>query len=1300
MAGDPEQQHAPTLEGVREQLCQTMAGDRRVFRKRLHGLERRARDGKPFDRGLARLGRDVQRSVARRARRLERLPRPEYPVDLPVTEHRDTIAEAIRDHQVVVVCGETGSGKSTQLPKICLDLGRGIDGMIAHTQPRRLAARTLANRVAEELDTEVGDAVGYKIRFSDHVSDDTFIKLVTDGMLLAEIQGDRELDGYDTVIIDEAHERSLNIDFLLGYLKQLLPRRPDLKVIITSATIDPERFSQHFDDAPIVHVSGRSYPVEVRYRPLVGEDEDSRDRDQQSAIVDAVDELAREGPGDTLVFLSTEREIRETAEALRKQHPPGTEILPLFARLSAAEQQRAFRSHQGRRIVLSTNVAETSVTVPGIRYVVDTGRVRLSRYSFRSKVQRLPIEPISQASANQRAGRCGRVAPGICIRLYSEEDYQSRSEFTDPEIQRTNLAAVILQMQALGLGAVDEFPFVEPPDRRYINDGYRGLFELQAVDGERRLTELGRRLARLPVDPTIGRMLLAAGDIGALDELLIIAAGLSIPDPRERPMEAQQAADQAHREWRDEASDFLAFVNLWRDYQHNRRHLTRRKLDRWCRDRFLSPIRMREWADIHRQIKELATAQGFRLNTEPADYKPLHRALLAGLLGNVAMRNDEQGYLGARELKLTIFPGSALAKRRPKWIVCAELVETSRVFARTVATVDPREVETVAGHLVQRSYNEPHWDARRGRVSAYETVTLYGLPLVTGRRVDYGRIAPEKAREIFIRQGLAEDRVDSPGRFREHNRNLIAEVQELEEKSRRRDVLVESDRIHDFYAERIPADVVDLKSFERWRKDAEEQQPRRLYMSRDALMQREAEDVTGARYPETLRVGDLQLPIAYHFEPGHPDDGVSVQVPLAALNQLEPEPLEWLVPGLLEEKVTALIRGLPKALRRNFVPAPDFARATLDAMPARQGSLIDSLRRQLHRMTGVDVPPEQWDAVALSEHLRMNIQVLDAGGALVERGRDLRALQRQLGEHASADFRTATPDPGWERDGITRWDFGDLPEVVEFQRQGVTVRGYPAVVDEDSSVALRICDAPETAAMRSRAGVRRLIRLHLREQIQHLRDNLPDFQRMSLQYQGIGSSNELRDELIGAVVDRVFLSGGALPRSEAAFRELLDAGRGDLIEEGERFARRVARILERYHALRKALKQPRGLDGMDSFRDMNDHLDHLVFPHFLLELPPALLEHLPRYLDGLEHRVEKQGEDPRRDAQRTHLVRPWWEAWQQRSERHQQEGIHDPELGTMRQLLEEYRISLFAQHLGTAMPASEKRLRQQWQQVR
>ncbi|MDN3518579.1 ATP-dependent RNA helicase HrpA [Aquisalimonas lutea] len=1300
MSAQPGQRSETDLEKLQQRLASCLGADRTAFRKRLQGLRRRARAGKPYDRGLQRLAADMDASVARREARIQQRPEPAYPDDLPVVEHREAIRDAIRDHQVVVLCGETGSGKSTQLPKICLELGRGIDGMIAHTQPRRLAARTLAGRIAEELETPVGEGVGYKIRFTDRVSERTWIKLVTDGMLLAEIQGDGVLEAYDTIIIDEAHERSLNIDFLLGYIKRILPRRPDLKVIITSATIDPERFSRHFDDAPVLHVSGRTYPVEVRYRPLAAADEGDRDRDQQTAIVDAVDELAREGPGDVLVFLATEREIRETAEALRKQHPPGTEILPLFARLSAAEQQRVFQPHGGRRIVLATNVAETSVTVPGIRYVVDTGVVRLSRYSFRSKVQRLPIEPISQASADQRAGRCGRVAPGVCIRLYSEEDYQNRPAFTDPEIRRTNLAAVILQMQALGLGGVEAFPFVEPPDRRYINDGYRSLFELRAVDDGRRLTALGRQLARLPVDPTIGRMLLAAGEQGAVSELLVIAAALSIQDPRERPLEAQQAADQAHRQWQDERSDFLGFVNLWQDYQHQRRHLSSNKLRRWCRDHYLSPLRMREWADIHRQLKELVTGQGYRANTEPADYAPLHRALLTGLLGNVAMRSDDSGYLGARDLKLTIFPGSALAKRRPKWIVAAELVETSRVFARTVAAVDPREVEGVAGHLVQRSYSEPHWDRRKGRVSAYETVTLYGLPLVTGRKVDYGRIDPAEAREIFLRQGLVEDRVDSKGRFREHNRALIADIRELEEKSRRRDVLVDADRLYAFYAERVPEDVYDLRGFERWRRKVEDKQPRRLYMTREALMQHGAEEVTGTRYPEALQVGELQLPLSYHFEPGHADDGVSLQVPLAALNQLAPEPLEWLVPGLLEEKVTALIRGLPKALRRHFVPAPDFAREALAAMTPGRGSLIDALRRQLHRMTGVDVPPETWDAVTLPDHLRMNIQVYDAEGGLLERGRDLRALQDRLGDRASTDFRAGRRESTWERRGITRWDFGELPETVEFRQHGITVRGYPAIVDEGASVALEVTDAPEAAEQRTRAGIRRLVRLQLRDTVAYLRDHLPDFQRMALQYQGLGGSDELRDELLAAVVDRVFLSGRALPRDEAAFRVMLDAGREELVAEGERFARRVARILERYHVLRKALKEPRGLEGMDSFRDMSEHLDALVFPHFLLELPAELLEHLPRYLDGLEHRLTKQAEDPRRDAQRTHLVRPWWEAWQDRAARHREAGIHDPELQRMRHLLEEYRISLFAQHLGTAMPASEKRLRRQWQAVR
>ncbi|WP_290647722.1 ATP-dependent RNA helicase HrpA [Aquisalimonas sp.] len=1300
MSGDTGPRPDHSLDELAERVRCALGADRRGFLKRLQGLRKRARAGKPYDHGLRRLSADVATSVARRAQRAASLPTPEFPQDLPVTAHRDALAKAIRDHQVVVVCGETGSGKSTQLPKICVQLGRGVDGMIAHTQPRRIAARTLAGRIAEELHTQLGGAVGYKVRFTDRVSTATHIKLVTDGMLLAESQGDRELDAYDTVIIDEAHERSLNIDFLLGYLKQLLPRRPDLKVVITSATIDPERFARHFDNAPIVHVSGRTYPVEVRYRPLATELAENPDRDQQTAIVEAVEELAQEGPGDVLVFLASEREIRETAEALRKRHPPGTEILPLFARLSAAEQQRVFQPHQGRRIVLATNVAETSVTVPGIRYVVDTGLVRLSRYSYRTKIQRLPIEPISQASAKQRAGRCGRVAPGICIRLYSEDDFRSRPEFTDPEILRTNLASVILQMQSLGLGSVQAFPFVEAPDQRYINDGYRLLHALRAVDATHRLTDQGRQLARLPVDPAFARMLMAAGEEGALAEVLVIVAALSIQDPRERPVEAQQAADQAHSQWRDQRSDFLGFVNLWTDYRDAGRHLSRNKLNRWCRERYLNPLRMRDWGDIHRQLKELVSGMGLRINTDPAGYKALHRALLTGLLGNVAMRNDDQGYVGPRNLKLTIFPGSALAKRRPKWIVAAEVVETSRVFARTVAATDPRDVEPLADHLVQRHYAEPHWDRRRGRVTAHETVTLYGLPLVTGRKVDYGRVAPIDAHEVILREGLAEDRVDSEGHFREHNRQLIAEIQELEEKSRRRDVLVDTDRRYAFYAERVPAEVNDLRAFERWRQTVEKTEPHRLYMTRDTLMQHEAEGVTAQRYPEELAIGELRLPLRYHFEPGHPEDGVSLQVPLAALNQLRPEPLEWLVPGLIEEKVTALIRGLPKSLRRNFVPAPDFARAALEAMAPAQGGLLDALRRQLHRMTGVDVPPETWAAVALPAHLVMNIQVYDAEGERIAQGRDLTALQRDLGDQASQDFRVASPDPQWGREGITRWDFGELPEAVEFRQHGMTVRGFPALEDRGKSVALRVKDSPDAAAQATRAGLRRLIQLQLRDQVDHLRGNLPEFQTMALQYRGLGSSDELQDDILAAVVEQVFLNGETLPATGQAFEHVLERGRGELVEQGERFARRVARILERFHTLRKSLREPRGVEGMDSFRDMGEHLNHLVFPHFLARLPAGLLEHLPRYLDGLAHRVEKQRQDPRRDAQRTHLVRPWWEAYLERASRHAREGIDDTQLQRFRFLLEEFRVSLFAQHLGTAAPASEKRLRQQWRAVR
>ncbi|MCK8515674.1 ATP-dependent RNA helicase HrpA [Methylonatrum kenyense] len=1270
------------------------------FQRRLRGLLRRVNQKKPADRGLKALARDVQRAAERRRQRAASLPVPDFGQDLPVNERRADIAELIRRHQVVVVCGETGSGKSTQLPKICLDLGRGVDGMIAHTQPRRLAARTLANRVADELGAEVGQAVGYKVRFTDQVSDNTHVKLLTDGMLLAEMQGDRELAAYDTIIIDEAHERSLNIDFLLGYLKRLLPRRPDLKVIITSATIDPDRFARHFDDAPVIEVSGRTYPVEVRYRPLVSEDDDSRDLNQREGIVRAVEELSREGPGDILVFLSGEREIREAAEALRRRQLRHAEILPLYARLSAAEQQRIFAQHSGRRVVLSTNVAETSVTVPGIRYVVDTGTARISRYSVRTKVQRLPIEPVSQASANQRAGRCGRVAPGICIRLYSEEDFLGRPAFTDPEIARTNLASVILQMEHLKLGAVEHFPFVEPPDPRYINDGYKLLFELQAVDDRRRLTRLGERLARLPVDPAIGRMLLAGAERGALRELLVICAALTIQDPRERPLEAQQAADQAHARWRDKRSDFLAFLQLWNDWHTAREELSNSRRRAWAREHFLSFVRLRDWGDVYRQLRELMQGMGLQLNTSPADEQAVHRALLSGMLASIATRNEDGDYTGARNLKLHLFPGSGVAKRRPRWIMAAELVETSRVFARTVAEVNPVEVADAASHLVSRSFSDPHWDEQRGQVRAYETVTLYGLVLRARRPVNYGPIQPAEAREVFLRQGLAEDRVPSKGRFLAHNRDLIARIRELEDKSRRRDVLVDVDVLHAFYAQRVPEHVVDLKSFEAWRRKAEKDSPRLLFMEQTELMRHEADSVTGRRFPDQFELGALRLPLEYYFEPGHPDDGVSLRVPIAALNQLDPEPFEWLVPGLLEEKITALIRGLPKSLRRNFVPAPDFARAVQDALPRGQGSLLDGVRRELRRMTGVDVPPEQWDDLNLDPHYRMNFRVVDADGELIARGRDLRDLQRQLAGKADRGFAMPPSETAaWERSGIRRWDFGELPENLVLEQQGIRLQAYPAVVDQGQSVALQVLDSPDKAARASHAGIRRLYLLQLADQARYLRQKLPAANNMELLYRGLGSSDQLARDLVAAVFDRVFLRDG-LPRDEAQFRKRLDQGRGRLVEEGERLAAAIARVLQRYQTIQKALKKPRGLDGMESYRDIAEHLQSLVYPGFMESQPLLLLDGLPRYLEGLQYRLDKLAADPRRDSQRTREIRPYWEQYRQRAERHAREGIDDPALLDYRRMLEEFRISLFAQPVGTAVPVSEKRLQAQWKEVR
>ncbi|MEJ2380382.1 MAG: ATP-dependent RNA helicase HrpA [Gammaproteobacteria bacterium] len=1279
------------MDAATQGLSHCLTADRPPLARRLDGLRRRLQAGKPVDRGLADLEQRIDRSIDRCRQRRRRLPVPRYPQELPVSARRADIAAVIERHQVVVVAGETGSGKTTQLPKICLEVGRGAAGLIGHTQPRRIAARSVAGRVAAELESEVGRAVGYQVRFQDHVGPDTLIKLMTDGILLAETQGDPDLNAYDTLIIDEAHERSLNIDFLLGYLKQLLPRRPDLKLIITSATIDTERFARHFDDAPVVEVSGRTYPVEVFYRPLQSADAETEDRDLLQGIVDAVDELSRIDRGDVLVFLSGEREIRDAAEALRKHHPPETEILPLFARLSVAEQNRIFQPHGRRRIVLATNVAETSLTVPGIRYVVDSGVARVSRYSHRSKVQRLPVEKVSRASADQRKGRCGRTGPGICVRLYSEQDYLARPEFTEPEIGRTNLAAVILRMLDLRLGDVQGFPFVDPPDRRYINDGYRLLQELGAVDGERRLTRAGRELARLPLDPRIGRMLLAARGLQCLDEVLVIASALTVQDPRERPLDAQEKADAAHVEFADERSDFIAYLNLWRSYHQEARHLSQNKLRRWCQARFLSYRRMREWHDLHQQLSNQVKDMGMRLNQVPADYGAVHQALLAGLLSNIGVRQEEREYLGTHGKRFMIFPGSALAKKRPKWIMAAELVETGRLYGRTVAAIEPRWVEQLAGHLVKRSHSEPHWEKRPAQVAAYERVSLYGIDLVSRRKVNYGPVNPQEARELFIRAALVDGQYQSRAGFLAHNQALVREIEAMEDKARRRDILVHEEALYGFYDARIPEGIYSGKGFEKWLAGIERDQPRLLYLERGDLMRRSPTGIGESLFPERLHLDGMALALHYRFEPGHADDGVTLEVPLAALNQLIPERMEWLVPGLLEEKITALIRGLPKNLRRNFVPAPDFAAACRQALNPGQGGLVDALGAQLRRMTGVEVPADAWAPDRLPDHLRMNFRVVDADGRPLDAGRDLAALQQRWAERARRSF-AGLADPGFERDDVERWDFGELPPTREFARDGIGLVGYPALVVEGERIALRLLDDADKAEAAMVDGVCALFARQQRKEVAYLRRTLPGIEAMCMRYAPIGPCDGLQDDLVALTIRRALLRDGPAMRSAAEYEQRRERAGGDLVTVANELCAVAAAALEEYQGLAKRLKgrvQPAWLQALS---DIREQLSALVFPGFVRQVPWYALQHYPRYLQAINRRLDKLEQNPARDRQLQQELGPWWQRWRECA------GA-GPELERYRWMLEEMRVSLFAQELRTAYPVSVKRLRDQWQRV-
>ncbi len=1225
-----------------------------------------------------------------------------YP-DLPVSERRADLAKAISEHQVVVVAGETGSGKTTQLPKICLELGRGVRGTIGHTQPRRLAARTVAQRIADELGTPLGDAIGYTVRFTDQASDRTLVKLMTDGILLAEIQRDRRLLRYDTLILDEAHERSLNIDFLLGYLRELLPRRPDLKVIVTSATIEPERFAAHFGGAPIVEVSGRTYPVEIRYRPLevavVSEDVDDPDdpdheivrtemRDQTEAIVDAIAELEAEPPGDVLVFLSGEREIRDTAEALRGLR--NTEVLPLYARLPTAEQQKVFAPHVGRRVVLATNVAETSLTVPGVRYVVDPGTARISRYSRRTKVQRLPIEPISQASAAQRSGRSGRTAPGVCIRLYSEADFDGRPRYTDPEILRTNLAAVILQMAALQLGDIENFPFLDPPDQRSIRDGVQLLQELGAFDSSGAITDIGRRLAQLPVDPRLGRMILQADTEGCVREVLVLAAALSIPDPRERPVDREEAARQKHARFADEHSDFVSYLNLWRYLGEQRKSLSGNAFRRMCREEFLHYLRIREWQDLTGQLRSIARDIGIRESTdpEPADPARVHAALVAGLLSHVGLREGEsRDYTGARNTKFVLAPGSVLTKRPPRWIVVADLVETSRLYGRIAARIDPDTVEQVAGNLVQRNYSEPHWDAKRGAVMAYERVTLYGLPLVVRRRVGYAEVDPVVSRELFIRHALVQGEWQTRHHFFRDNTALRAELAEIEERARRRDLLVDDDEIFALYDKRIPADIVSARHFDGWWKKQRHRTPELLTFTRDDLLR--VDDADTDR-PDVWQAGDLALPLSYRFEPGAADDGVTVHVPVEVLARIGGDEFGWQVPALREELITALIRSLPKDLRRNFVPAPDTARAVLSSITPGQEPLLEALQRELHRRTGVLVPISAFDLDKLPAHLRVTFAVHGSDGTEVARGKDLDALQHTLAGSARAAVAQSV-GAELERSGLRGWpeDLDELPRTVERTVGGHLVKGYPGFADAGTAVDIRVFATAAERDPAMAAGLRRLVRLSVTSPVKSLEKALDPRTRLMLGANPDGSLAALLDDCADAAVD---VLATAPVWTKAEFGALRERVAAQLVATTRQVLDRVEKVLTAWHDVQVALPDRPPAAHAEAIADIRAQLEGLLPERFVSATGAAHLGDLARYLTAIVRRLEKLPQGLAADADRMARVHAVEDAYLELVQALSPARAAGADVRDIARMIEEFRVSLWAQQLGTARSVSEQRI--------
>lgn len=1332
-------------------LDETLLVDRHRLRRRLRELQDAERKRQPLEQKLGQFQAELERSVAASRSRAAARPAVTYDESLPIHARRAEIAAAIQGHQVLVIAGETGSGKSTQLPKICLEVGRGVGGLIGHTQPRRIAARTIADRIADELHVQLGREVGYQVRFTDATSPQTYIKLMTDGLLLAETQSDRWLNRYDTILIDEAHERSLNIDFLIGYLHRLLPRRPDLKLIITSATIDAERFADHFRgvvaEVPVIQVSGRTYPVELVYwgEEKVGSGKSdvgsageeilpallpkpdiklqtskSDDVDPVTQLADAIDEVCLRGAGDVLVFLPTERDIHEAMKTLKGRNLGGVkpDLLPLYARLSVKEQQRVFEANGGpRRIVLATNVAESSLTVPGIRYVVDTGTARISRYSPKSKLQRLPIEPVSQASADQRAGRCGRIGPGVCVRLYSRESYEQRERYTPPEILRSNLAAVILQLESLGLGDVADFPFLDPPKQESVQDGYKTLFEIGAVDDHRKLTPLGRTLHRLPVDPRIARIIVAGEQEHCLEEILIIAAALEVQDPRERPLEKQQLADEAHSRFADPDSDFLGYLRLWDFYHKLKDDLTRSQLRKACQQNFLSFLRMKEWIDVHRELVDLVRTSGlgdkrggkpvralpavhdWSQPFDPVRYAGIHRALLSGFLSGLAMRTESGEYLAAGNTKTALWPGSGLVGKSSKWLVAAEQVETSRRFIRTVARIDPAWIEPLAGHLVQRSHSEPHWDPDALAVMAVEKVVLFGLPIVPRRRVRYAKIDAVVSRQLFLRDGLVNGVWPDPPEFLAKNIERSRQLADLQTRARQPAVFRDEPELMEFYDRRIPPDIFDGQRLVHWYRSERRTDPQLLLMTDDDLLVPQAQLASPELFPEQLKVRHLELPLEYKHEPGREDDGVTVTVPHAGLNQLPPDRLGWLVPGMLEEKVTALLKSLPKELRRDLVPLPDMARKVTGVLRFGEGPLAEAVAKAVHDVAGVSIPPTAFQEERLPEHLRMRLEVVDPHGKPLAAGRDLAKLRRELGSAATATF-SESPDPRWNQDSLKTWSFGPLPESVVIERAGVQLTGYPTLLDRGDSVSLRLLDSALQSKHEFSRGLRRLFVLAVPRELKQQVDHLPHLNQWVLLSKTMPQPLPLRDQLMDLIAERAFLSEQPWPRSQGDFGVRVAAGKARLPQAATDVVRTLLPLFEAYTQVRRLWERTNHPQYAATRQDIHDQLAQLLSPGFLVTTPWSWLVHLPRYLKAIVRRLEKlTAGGGSRDQQQLPVLLPLWNRWKDRHRQLNDRGLYDPELEAYRWMLEEYRVMVFAQELGTAISVSEKRLDRQWSQV-